>query len=358
MSIDSCFRYGNTEYSWVNYVQNIYIALSVAVLIIITLTIKLLNKPHREMISKFLKPFGKKGNELFLGINAIIIVVCIIAIVIHIVCHNPNGGIEFSFFNLVSFLLCLFSIYLTSRVYFEIEKEKTTSLDEYLERLTDIIINSKENDEVLIIAPTIVLGQTHKNNSYTKEGYLDEILRFLEKGKIIFALLDFDYLGFNSFTVNTSLTNGNSTITYNISASDDSKRTLSDYHFETWKLYEKDELDKRMTKLQNVLLNLKSKTKATFIRLNAEMYHINTSDYTRSNGFFAIANFSEGMYYMGNFNVIGKIHKFQGTYFENKHITTQMRHMLKCAIGDFCIEEDKNELNSIYSNSDGATTTS
>ncbi len=51
---------------------------------------------------------------------------------------------ELSFFNISSLLLCLLSIYLTSRVYFEIDKEKTTTLDDYLERLTDIISKSKK----------------------------------------------------------------------------------------------------------------------------------------------------------------------------------------------------------------------
>lgn len=225
---------------WINSLKSPMLFFWLAILFVLTLLYGLLRKPQKEAMSKFLTPFQKKGKELFFGINAIVCVICVGAIVIHFFYHKTNGIDEFSFFNLTSFLLCLFSIILTSRVYFEIEKEKTNTLDEYLERLTDIIINSRGKDQILIIAPTIILGQAHKNKDYIKDEYLQEIFRFLKIGNITFALLESEISESLKFNIERSSDGENSTMVYktNISIT---KKSLFDYHFETWKLYAKDQ---------------------------------------------------------------------------------------------------------------------
>ena len=60
---------------------------------------------------------------------------------------------------------------------------------------------------------------------------------------------------------------------------------------------------------------------------------------TKSANFFAIANITQGDYYIGQFRVFdNKIHEFHGTSFENKNISKQMETMLNGFIDEYPIK--------------------
>lgn len=326
-------------------------------LTVLVIILLLLRKRYRDTGRNFASPFIKKGRELFIWINATIGVVIIISALVHFSNCDKDGNI-LSFFNLTSFLLGIFSIFVTCRVYFEVKKEKTNTLDEYLDRLTHIIANSGNDDEILMIAPTVILGQAHENNSYVIDGYLDEIFQFLENGKLTIALLDFDIKNVGCLFVNKETAGRGSTgnLKYKTSRLPTAKvpdkqsvrKPLFAYHCANASLFFKDQEEAGDYMNLHLLSNLKKleSKKCKFIKLKSEMFIIG-DDYSKSSGFFAIANFTKGLYYMGNFSVSRKIHRFQGTYFENEHIGYQMRHTLKGSIEGFCIEDDKHKLNEI-----------
>lgn len=311
-----------------------------AVLIVCFLILKLSEKPYKEIIRKFLVPFWDEKRGLLLWLITVIVIILIISILINAYKSNNCDDFscnDFSFsFNLASLLLCVFGIFLTSRVYLEIGREKTTNLNEYLEILTHIISNSKK-DDILIIAPTIILGQTYKDENYIMNTYFDKILNYLKKGEIYFALLDFDYNNIPYLDVETVGDKYIYTINETKAEKFSGKKTLSDYHFETWNTYKLQykNIKDFMIRLGDDLNALKNTGKANFIRLKPEMYLQKKEKkyiYTESEGFFAIANFNKGMYYMGTYKHQEKAIDFHGTYFENEHIKKEMQNMLKIVI--------------------------
>lgn len=318
-------------------------------LLVVSLVFYIYRKDNKETVGKFIKPFCKK--KLFYIINAVIWVLCIISLMTHLSYCSSDLESELSFFNISSLLLCLLSIYLTSRVYFEIDKEKTTTLDDYLERLTDIISKSKKDDEVLVIAPTIILGQVNKGDSPVKNSYLEEIARLLdEKGKIYFATLNWSY-SINEIRLSDDKGPSSALRDYYAKDSDPNSRIkmpLFDYHFNNWALYLENTDDIIRAMNNDLLLNLKNiqNKGGVFIRLKGDIFGDISKD--KSSGFFAVANFTRGLYYMGNFSVLRMLQKFQGTYFENEHIEKQMRHMLRCAVEEYCIDDDKEKLTNIF----------
>lgn len=314
-------------------------------LLVVYLLYHICKKDNNEFVKKFVKPFLNKKDLLY-AINVVISIPCIIALIIHLFCHSDWGN-EFSFFNISSLLLCILSIYFTCRVYFEIDKAKTNTLDDYLERLTDIISNSKKGDKVMIIAPTIILGQVKQDESSLKNMYLNDIYSFLNsKGKICFVLLDWDINGIDCFTIKSITSERTTSFFYETNNS--IKKDLFDYHIQNWGLYldTPQKIGDAMNK--SLLENMERLTKydnSSFIRLKKEMFCVEGGN---SSGFFAVVNFTRGIYYMGSFSVSDKSQKFQGTYFENEHIEKQMRHMLRCAVEEYCIDDDKEKLTNIF----------
>lgn len=306
----------------------------------------MLKKPNLYTLKEFILPFRKTNYELFIILQVILLLIGILSIVVHLLSCCPWKQ-ELSFFNISSLLLCLLSIYLTSRVYFEIKKEKTDTLDDYLERLTDIIAKSKAKDRILIIAPTIILGQVNKDESILKNMYLEDIYRLLaNKGEICFALLDWDITNINEFNI-TCRTIGEIT-NFDYETQGSIKKDLFDYHIKNWGLYINTISDIKKAMNESLLKNLKTlkdNDNSSFIRLKKDMFCVKDGN---SSGFFAVVNFTRGIYYMGNFSVSGRTQKFQGTYFENEHIEEQMRHMLKCAVEEYCIDDDKKKLTEIF----------
>jgi hypothetical protein len=347
-NVKSSFEWLPFPSKWFEWLQVSNPKLSILFFTLIVVFFIFRLKHDWKIICNFLIPFVMGKKELVFGISAVIIFVIVSSILVHF--YKSKGNIDYSFFNLAPFILCIVGIYLTSRVYLEIQEDKTVTLKDYLKILNYIISSSTPDDKILIIAPTIILGQADKNELhqdgnyiYIIDTYFDKILRHLESGEIYFALLDFDYKNFKNFKVNKTGSDKATYKTYN-EFGEITNKPLSNYHFESYLLRtdKQDELDNFMEHaLAENLRKLNSTSKANFIRLKPEMYFTSKIG-TQSSGFFAVANFDRGMYYMGTYEHDKKTYNFHGTYFRNEHIRAQMLSMLK-VVFDGKLESETDE---------------
>jgi len=344
------YEWLHVPYEWLHKEKTPLLIIS-SVLSVILLIIGSLRKSHSDDLMAFLHPFfhGKKG--VVYGITATVICTIVVAILAHL-----YHFINIKFFEFAPFILCIVGIYVTSRVYFEIQEDKTVTLEDYMKNLNYIISSSREKDKILIIAPTIILGQSHKTHKidgnkdkdkryiHIIDTYFDQIMKHLEIGEIYFALLDFDYKNFKEIEVHSE---GNKKAWYKIldmCGNDIGRKPLSNYHFESYcqGAYDHDNLQRYMAEFGSKLKKLIHTGKANFIRLDSKMY-IDGDNYAQGRGFFAVANFDNGMYYLGAYEHYNRTYNFHGTYFRNEHIKTQMLNMLNIIINDKIVSETSDE---------------
>lgn len=227
-----------------------------------------------------------------------------------------------------SLFLCFIAGLVTIRVYFEV-KYQTYNLRDYLREITSILLHSDEDDVILIITPTIFFGE---------ETLFEQIQEYrnllIKKNNLYLTSLKFEY-NFSSF-IEVALTKTKEVL---CKISDEKNTPINcyendivRYHYDTWEEYESNNPSQIQNQINLLLAYMKElqKNNAKIITIKKEMYINKTinESYNESEGFFAVANFNKGYYYLGNF-----IHKrkdvfFYGTSFKNKHIKRQMIDML------------------------------
>ena len=233
-----------------------------------------------------------------------------------------------------SLFLCFIAGLVTVRIYFEV-KYQTYNLRDYLREITSILLHSDEDDIILIITPTIFFGEE------TLFEQIQEYRNLLIKQKNLYITsLKFGF-NFSSF-IEVAYTK-----TKEVLCKIDDEKTIPincyendivRYHYDTWEEYESNNPSQIQIQINSLLAYMKElqENNAKIIPIKKEMYINKTINepYNESEGFFAVANFNKGYYYLGNF-----IHKrkdvfFYGTSFKNEHIKRQMIDMLFSILKD------------------------
>lgn len=89
-----------------------------------------------------------------------------------------------------SFWLSILSIFITSRVYFEIKQHGKHNLEEFLINISNFLDASRTTDEIRFILPSLFLGKLSKKHFHEK--FLSRIIKTAESNNIKISFLDYD----------------------------------------------------------------------------------------------------------------------------------------------------------------------
>lgn len=230
--------------------------------------------------------------------------------------------------------LSIYGIFITARVLMAVTLDKTFTMEDYLSNLLNIIKKSKNGDELYWIAPTFCAGIS------VYDSLLNNIYEKLQNNKGIKMKCAFLHVpdsdeeqGKEEFDHHWKMYSA--IISSEFEGLANTSRTPSKIHIlSKGRKFELSRESYEIARKGQVY----SEEGAYWKRINAikgiEIYGLDYYKYFPLNraplfdGFFAIANLTQGKYYLGSFFHREKT-TFEGTLFENKHIKEPMGTFFK-----------------------------
>lgn len=225
--------------------------------------------------------------------------------------------------------MAVFGIIVASRVYLEVTGPKTINLNDFMLTAIQVLEDTEKNSTVYIIAPCLYLGELEPTASPMAQKFrrclIDSLKRAGTNGRLL--TLGFEKLDPlpDSKVLHEWMTKFN-----DLAKKHDSYGWLST--FAEQKINQDMPPSPRWYKgaieFHNDLFGATTVLAAD--TADGKLYAAKTN---REKGFFAVCNLKKGKYYLGEYDVTAfDDSRFEGTLFDERLITTQMKQMLESLI--------------------------
>lgn len=330
------------ESKYVNNIDTVWFVLGI-LLIFIMLTIFGRDDDLFDRVRLFLSQ-GLKNKNISLTIMILTLVVFVPILLL--ILNRQHQDIFYHFFNFKETLdpktfLAIWitgcGVLLTSLIYFKIDKRSSKYLQEYLEIAIDLINDAKTDQKILIIIPTIFLGdieklqlgKTFRNKLSNNSASIKYCLAFLNVSDA-----QIDDLAALPEKLNSS-PDGQADVVNKIKEIErkySASRGLLQLHITSLP----ENIDSKRT-LE--LKNSHYRGLGVFLQKVKALNHVKTINLkyeiidSHNRAFFAVVNLISGDFYLGNLKIVDySIVHFHGERFKNEHLIEDIKDLFKSYI--------------------------
>ncbi|MEX1014971.1 MAG: hypothetical protein WDZ80_07490 [Candidatus Paceibacterota bacterium] len=293
----------------------------------------------------FVSPFYR-GPSQWTKLGYLIIIILIVPLIIVVISDNGNSGLglsliesHFNFNNTIDpnvfwgIWLTVLSIFISSRIYFEVIYKMKHNLEEFLTNVTQFLHETDSDNEIYFILPTLYIGASEYNGKVF-DRFKDKLFSICDDDEktVHIAMLDYKADGLSNFCNELKELKSSSNdfaVVYDKVRGYFKKETslLEDFHY-NWKPLKNGKNSEEWCDYFSGLyyfldrLNNYSADKVVLEKIKSNYFNDGNKPGIGNKDFFLFANVTEGVYYFGDvvINAQSSIY-FEGTILRNQHLS-------------------------------------
>lgn len=238
-----------------------------------------------------------------------------------------------------SILLTIMGIFISAKVLITVTRDKTITVLDWLSMNIDMIDEAENGDEIYLLAPTFCAGLTITDEGKNRLDILYDIIQKKTSQGVVF---NFGFLCCSGQKIDPEGHKVNMNVNKNYL-----DEIFTSPHDQMYKIFlekeyskiDREEVPRKINfvvKNYNLIRDYRDRivgiNPKSLIWKDLSYIEIEEQRDPRDSlfgGFFATVNITKGRYYLGSFSNKGVTTTFEGTSFDNKHISTKMKGFIE-----------------------------